>query len=60
MKLLLKSKASIHIRNSQGLSAPDIARHFNHFDIVSLFLPNNPEEEIELGPVIKSLEQYQR
>ncbi len=57
VKMLLKNKAN---RNIQGLSAPDIAIHCNHLEMVSLFLPNNPEEEnISLAPIIESVGRYQ-
>ncbi len=46
--------------NNQGLSAIDYARLCNRLEIVSLFLPNNPEEEIiSLDSVIKSVGRYQ-
>ncbi len=34
----------MHMVNKQGLLAIDIARHRNHLEIISLFIPNNREE----------------
>ena len=47
--------------NNQGFSAPDLARHCNHLEMISLFLPNIPEEEnISLDTVIESIDRYQK
>ncbi len=48
------------MRNIQGASASDIAIRCNHLEMVSLFLPNNPEDEtISLNSVIKSVGRFQ-